>query len=203
MSALEAARSGAAGAEVAARLARTRDSDGEPEKRRSLPGAGGCDICRAPTVGTGLCEHCRGRLVLPIVDPDAAKASANAYRARRAAQRASERAELDSRQKSRSRKASDAADPSADAAATGGGATGYAPVETPSGLVIRRADGAGYVVRRDGIGRIGAIWVAADGSSEGVEIREGVEEFLRSRPDVAISPGCASALRALALGTPG
>jgi hypothetical protein len=201
LSAFDAARSGAAATETAARLARAGDGDGRDATRRPLAGTQGCDICRAPTVGTGLCEHCRSRLVLPFVDPDAARTSANAYRARRAARSASERAELEDgkgpRRKGGSSPANDQGSPGATAE---GGVAAYTPVDTPSGLVIRRADGAGYVVRRDRIGVLEAIWVTADGSSEGVEIREGVEDFLRSRPDVAVSPGCAAALRSLALG---
>jgi len=64
-------------------------------------------------------------------------------------------------------------------------------------LHLTRGDGAGYRIRRVAAALIEASWVDGAGATA-VTVTAGAEEFLRQRPDVLVSPGCAAAVRALA-----
>jgi hypothetical protein len=75
----------------------------------------------------------------------------------------------------------------------------YRPSIQSDVLHLTRDDGAGYRIRRIGSALIEASWVDREGAPA-VTVTTGAEEFLRQRPDVLVSPGCAGAVRALAYG---
>lgn len=86
LSALAATTSGATTADRAARMVRV---SARADWRSDSPAAGpahthralGCEVCRSPAVPEGLCNGCRHRLSLPLIDPDAALEAACHYRA--------------------------------------------------------------------------------------------------------------------------
>ena len=199
LSPLAAARAGSGGIPALARVSRRNDSGDDPPARRrtGFLGARGCEICRGPVVTEGLCEPCRQRLVLPLVDTEAGKEAAIAYRIERAARQAAEKAEArkDSRSRAPRRGAQAAEDPAQEAATEGA----YRMERSPEGrLFLRGPDGAGYLLGTGGQGFVVAQWILADGSPGGEESRSFVEDFLRARPEIGLSAGCADAVRALA-----
>jgi hypothetical protein len=52
-----------------------------------------CAICQSPSSGADLCDGCRVRLSMPLVDPDAAAELAERYRAQRAGERGAQSAD--------------------------------------------------------------------------------------------------------------
>jgi hypothetical protein len=86
LSALDVTLSGLVPADRAARLVRGTTTFG----KRAQPGthdavairkALGCEVCRTHAVPEGLCDVCRRRLSMALVDPEAAMEAASRYRA--------------------------------------------------------------------------------------------------------------------------
>jgi hypothetical protein len=75
----------------------------------------------------------------------------------------------------------------------------YRPSLQSDVLHLTRDDGAGYRIRRIASAVIEACWVDGQGATV-VTVTADPEAFLRQRPDVLVSPGCATAVRALAYG---
>lgn len=200
LSPIEAARSGSADAGDLARLSLVLD----PRAARRAPGragrcglrgAGGCDICHGPVVTEGLCESCRKRMALPLVDVEAAKEASLAYRVERAARQAAEREESAEVQ---TRKGSGTTDRSADDPGTGRKAQGpFRTERSPEGrLFLRHENGGGYLIGTAGRGFVTTQSVSPDGSPAGAQVSVFVEDFLRARPEIGLSVGCADAVRA-------
>jgi hypothetical protein len=89
LSPLDVARAGLVSTHRAAQFARTAPTVAGGRRHRVREGGGahdaprrahGCEVCRSPAVPEGLCETCRTRLSLPLVDPDAAVQAAVRYR---------------------------------------------------------------------------------------------------------------------------
>lgn len=130
-------------------------------------------------------------MVLPLVDAAAAKEAAVAYRIERASRMAEARE--DAKRQSESH--------GSGRASAKGDKPGprYRVERSQEGwLVLRRVDGAGYVIRPSGRGFIMTEWINAPDASNGKRRRYLVEEFLRDVPELMASPGCQEAVRALA-----
>lgn len=199
LSPIEAVRSGSADAGDLARLSLVFDPRA-PHRAAGRPGgsgsrgAGGCDICHGPVVTEGLCESCRKRMALPLVDAEAAKEASLAYRVQRAARQAAER---EAGAEVRPRKGSGTADRSADDPGMGRKDQGpFRTERSPEGrLFLRHANGGGYLIGTAGRGFVTTQWVSPDGSPEGVRVSVFVEDFLRAHPEIGLSVGCANAVR--------
>lgn len=201
LSPIEAARSGSAEVGDLARLSLVFDPKA-PHRAAGRPGSSGlrrasrgCDICHGPVVTDGLCESCRKRMALPLVDAEAAKEAALAYRVQRAARQAVER---EASAEGRPRKGSGTADRSADDPGTGRKDQGpFRTERSPEGrLFLRHANGGGYLIGTAGRGFVTTQWVSPDGSPEGARVSVFVEDFLRAHPEIGLSVGCADAVRA-------
>jgi hypothetical protein len=196
LSPLEAARLGQADTGDIARLTATFGGSTpvrNTTRRRGnsvVSRARGCEVCRGAAVTEGLCSACRERMVLPLVDSEAAKEAALAYRLERAARQAAER-EMERRRK---------------AQGTSGAPKDSTPEDDPryrlersaeGWLLLRRNDGAGYIVRPSGPGFVMTEWVNSADVLNGKKRRFLVEDFLREVPEVRTSPGCEDAVRTL------
>jgi len=75
----------------------------------------------------------------------------------------------------------------------------YTVTTQDDALHLTRSDGAGYQLRRVGTALVETAWVGKDGASTN-PVTLAPEDFLRQRPDVLVSPDCATAVRQFAYG---
>jgi hypothetical protein len=86
LSAFDVTLSGVVPADRAARLVRGTTPFGKRAQSETHQAAAvrktlGCEVCRSPAVPEGLCDGCRRRLSMALVDPEAAMEAAARYRA--------------------------------------------------------------------------------------------------------------------------
>lgn len=193
LSPLEAARSGGAEIGDLAQVLGRQRTQAAPTGRVS-PRTRGCEICRAAVVVEGLCEQCRKRMVLPLVDAEAAKEAATGYRVQREARRAVEREEM--KRSSHRQRAGIDQTVSAEGLEQEDHAPPFRPERSADGrLFLQRCDGSGYTVGTGVKGFVAIQAVLANGTPGGRESHMFVEDFVRAYPEVAASPGCVDAVR--------